>query len=68
MEENWVLMFSTADEKIYKKAKAALKKAKINFEIVNKKENNAFVGELEVFVNMEDIGQARSILKGFNIE
>jgi len=68
MEENWVLMFSTADEKICKKAKAALKKAKINFEIVNKKENNAFVGEMELFVNMEDLGQARSILKGFNIE
>jgi hypothetical protein len=68
MEENWVLIFSTADEKICKKAKAVLKKAKINFEVVNKKENNEFVGEMELFVNMKDIGNARSILKGFNIE
>ena len=68
MEENLVLIFTTADEKLCKKAKSVLKKAKINSEVVNKKENNAFVGEMELFVSMEDIGIARSILKGFDIE
>jgi hypothetical protein len=68
MEENLVLILSTANEELCKKAKAVLKKAKISCEVVNKKENNVFVGEMELFVNMEDLGQARSILKGFDIE
>jgi hypothetical protein len=68
MEENLVLLLSTADEKLCKKAKASLKKAKIKCEVVDKKENNEFIGEMEVFVDMEDLGQARSILKGLNIE
>lgn len=68
MEDNLVLILSTADEKLCKKAKAELKKVKINSEVINKKENNTFVGEMELFVNMEDLGQARLILKGLNIE
>lgn len=68
MEENWVLVLSTADEKLCKKAQAVLKKEKIKTVIVDKKENNEFVGQLELFVKMEEIGNARTILKGLDIE
>jgi len=68
MEENWALIFSSSDEKICKKAKSILKKEKINSLLEKKNENNVFIGEFELFVDMNDIGNARSILKGLNIE
>ena len=68
MDENWVLIFSSTDEKICKKAKSFLKKEKISAVIENKNENNVFIGEYELFVKMEDMGRSRSLLKGINIE
>jgi hypothetical protein len=68
MEENWVLVLSTTDDKQCKKARAVLKKAKIKTVVVDKNENNEFIGKLDVFVKMEEIGEARTILKGINIE
>ena len=68
MDENWVMIFSSTDEIICKKAKAILKKEKIKSLVQKKNENNAFIGEYEVFVNMNDLGSARSILKGLYIE
>ena len=68
MEENWVLVLTTADEKLCKKAQAVLKKGKIKTTVVDKMENNEFIGQLELFVKMEEIGEARSILKGIDIE
>ncbi len=68
MEENWVLVFSSPDEKICKKAKSILKKEKIKSILENKNEDNVFVGEYELFVDMNELGNARSILKGLNIE
>lgn len=68
MEENWVLVFSSTDEKKCKKAKSILKKEKVKSVMENKNENNVFIGEYELFVDMNDLGNARSILKGLNFE
>ena len=68
MEDNLVMIFSSTDEKICKKAKTVLKKAKIDSLIQKKNENNVFIGEYEIFVNMNDMGVARTILKGLYIE
>lgn len=68
MDENFVMIFSSTDEKVCKKAKTVLKKAKIDSLIQKKNENNVFIGEFEIFVKMNDMGAARTILKGLNIE
>lgn len=68
MDENWVLVYSSSDEKLCKKAKSFLKEEKIVSTIENKKDGNVFIGEYELFVKMEDLGKSRSLLKGFNIE
>ena len=68
MDENWVLILSTTEDEICKKAKALLEKEKINSIIDTKNEQNEFIEKYELFVDMNDIGNARTILKGLLIE
>lgn len=68
MEENWVLVFSTTDEIACERAKITLKEEKIKSVIVNKKDSNFLIGEYQLYVNMDNLGSAREILKAFDIE
>jgi len=68
MEDNWVLVFKTTDQILCERAKIILKKEKIKSVVMNKKDSNFLIGEIELFVKIEDIGQAQFILKGLGIE
>jgi hypothetical protein len=68
MEDNWVMIFSSTDEKLCKKAKTILKKENVKVELIKKNENNIFIGIFEIYVEMNDIAKARVILKGLRIE
>ncbi len=63
MEENWVLAYNSTDEVICDRAKIILKKEDINCVVMNKKDSNFLIGEYQIYVNMEDLGKAREILK-----
>jgi hypothetical protein len=68
VDENWVFVFKTTDENLCERAKLILKKEKIESVIMNKKDSNFLIGEVELFVKMEDMGNAHIILKGTIIE
>ncbi|NCO55553.1 MAG: hypothetical protein COS14_09275 [Bacteroidetes bacterium CG02_land_8_20_14_3_00_31_25] len=68
MEDNWVLVFNTTDEVACERAKVVLKKEKIKSVVMNKKDSNFLIGEYQLYVNVDNLGNAREILKAFNIE
>lgn len=68
IDENWVFVFKTTDENLCERAKLILKNEKIESVVMNKKDSNFLIGEVELYVKMEDLANTHLILKGIEIE
>lgn len=68
MENDFVLIFSTTDNHLCKKARALLKKNKIRAEVVIREDSNEFISQTGIFVSVNDVTNAKSILKELNFE
>jgi len=67
MNNDWVGVFTTPYEHKAEIAKAILNENEINSVIVNRKDSAYLFGELEVYVNGDDVLRAKLILERGNI-
>ncbi len=66
--ENWVLLMECRDEVKLEAIKAELEEDHIPFTVINKKDSSFLLGEYEIFVPIEMINTAKTLLKGMNID
>ncbi len=64
MEKNWVSIFSTNQTYLIQLAKAVLEEENIETVEINK-QNSAYtiLGEIELFVNIQDVVKARHLIQ-----
>jgi hypothetical protein len=63
MENNWVIIFSTADELLIEMARQLLEEHLIDSVVVNKKDRAYLIGDLELYVNRDNVIIGKSLLK-----
>ena len=62
MEENWQKVYSSSVEYKVGIVKAVLEESGINSVIVNKKDRAYLFGEIELYVNADDVLRAKQII------
>ncbi|HNV95385.1 MAG TPA: DUF2007 domain-containing protein [Bacteroidales bacterium] len=65
--ENWALLLQCNDEIKLEKIKNELSEAKIQFTVINKKDSSFLIGDYEVYVPVEKISEAKTVLKGIDV-
>lgn len=63
MEQNWIKIYGSEDQFKVELAKAVLENANINAVIKNMQDSFYKFGEIELYVNQEDVFEANQILK-----
>ncbi|MCX7862190.1 MAG: DUF2007 domain-containing protein [Bacteroidales bacterium] len=66
--DQWALLFECTDEIKLEKVKSELQQSNIPFTVINKKDSTFLIGEYEVYVPVESIGEAKQLLKGIDVE
>ncbi len=64
-DENWALIYSTSDEVRSELIIQSLEEAGIKAVKMNKRDSNYLIGNIEVYVRLEDMGAAKTIVKEF---
>jgi hypothetical protein len=68
MNDNWTSIFTTQYEHIAEIVKAVLEDNEIKCVIINKKDSAYHFGEIEVYVNSDNVLRAKQLLKGKSFE
>lgn len=64
-DENWALIYYTSDEVKSELIIQSLEGAGIKAVKMNKRDSNYLIGNIEVYVRLEDMGAAKTIVKEF---
>ncbi|NSW46466.1 MAG: hypothetical protein HPY79_11690 [Bacteroidales bacterium] len=65
--ENWALLMHCNDEIRLEKIKNELEQSQIPYTVINKKDSTLLIGEYEIYVPVELIGEAKNTLKGIDV-
>jgi hypothetical protein len=65
--DNWALLMECKDDIKLEAIKSELKEANIPFTVINKKDSSFLIGNYEIFVHVEMISSAKSLLKGMDV-
>jgi len=67
MEDNWAVVFTHNVLYHVEIAKAILEDNNIESVIINKKDSNYFIGEIELYVSNDDLDNARKIIEAADL-